>query len=206
MSNKLDIFNLNNEKVSEFELDSAKIVDDPRESVYYDVIRTQLANLRQGNAAVRNRSKVRGGGKKPYKQKGTGNARMGTTRSPLHKGGGVIFGPIPRSYRMKINKKVKKLAISSALREKINENKLVVLDNLNFDVIKTKKAQEFLDKFNAGKSLIIDDENKNAELSFSNIPYVKFINSSAVNLFDLLKFDHLFMTKTVFEKICEGIL
>ena len=101
---------------------------------------------------------------------------------------------------------MKKLAISSALREKINENKLIILDNLNFDVIKTKKAQELLNIFNARKSLIIDDKNKNAELSFGNIPYVKFISSSSVNLYDLLKYDHLFMTKIVFEKICEGIL
>jgi large subunit ribosomal protein L4 len=166
----------------------------------------QLNNQRQGNAATKTRAMVRGGGRKPWKQKGTGRARAGTIRSPLWVGGGVVFGPHPRKYTISMPRKVRRLALRSALTSKVNAGELVVLDDLSFAEIKTKNVVQFLNNFKADdtKSLIVTAEaNESVEKSARNIPGVKAIISGGLNVFDILHHDRVFVTKEAVAKIEE---
>ena len=155
-----------------------------------------LANQRQGTQSTKTRAEVRGGGRKPWRQKGTGRARQGSTRSPQWTGGGVVFAPKPRDYSFKLNKKVKRLALQSALTSKVNDNKIIVLDDLKLDAIKTKDMVKVLGNINAEKALIVmDGSNTNVMLSARNIPDVKTASVNTINVYDLLKYNTLVVTK-----------
>jgi len=175
----------------------------PKQGVLFNrVTRSILMNARQGTASAKTRSYVSGGGKKPWKQKGTGRARAGSNRSPLWRGGGVIFGPEPRDYDIKINKKEKRKAFNDALLQRIQDNGLVVVDSLEFDEPKTKDAVAVLEKLGVNKVLIIlDNDMKNAYLSMRNIDGVEIRNISSLNTYDLLKFRKIIIPKSIIEKV-----
>ena len=175
----------------------------PNQGVLFNrVTRSILMNARQGTASAKTRSYVAGGGKKPWKQKGTGRARAGSNRSPLWRGGGVIFGPTPRNYNIKINKKERKKSFNDALLQRIEDNGLVVVDNLEFDKPKTKDAVAVLKKLGVNKALIILDNNmENAYLSMRNIDGIEIRNISSLNTYDLLKFRKIVIPKSIIEKV-----
>ncbi len=164
----------------------------------------QLANKRQGTQSAKTRSEVSGGGRKPWRQKGTGHARQGSTRSPQWTGGGVVFAPKPRDYSVKMNKKEKAGAIKSALSTRVSENKIFVMEDLKFDGIKTKQVQAVLDGLKISKALIVTGE-KDEVLSTSarNIPQTRTVTSNAINVYDILKYDNLVITKDAVAKIEE---
>ena len=165
----------------------------------------QLANRRQGTQKAKTRSEVRGGGKKPWKQKGTGHARQGSIRAPQWKGGGVVFAPVPRDYSFKMNKKEKAGAMKSALTSRVNEEKFLVLDSLKFDEIKTKQMVKVLDALKVNKALVILDgeDNANVALSARNIANIKAINANTINVYDILKYETVIITKSAVSKIEE---
>ena len=156
----------------------------------------QLANNRQGTQKAKTRSEVRGGGRKPWRQKGTGHARQGSTRAPQWTGGGVVFAPVPRDYSFKINKKEKRAALKSALTSRVQENKLIVVDELKLDEIKTKKFAEVMKNLNVDKALVvINDNDQNIVMSAKNIPTVKVAQTNTINVFDILKYSTVVVTK-----------
>ncbi|MEC6749128.1 50S ribosomal protein L4 [Marinilactibacillus sp. XAAS-LB27] len=179
----------------------------PNESVVFDAITMQRASLRQGTHAVKNRSAVRGGGRKPWRQKGTGRARQGSIRSPQWRGGGVVFGPTPRSYGYKLPKKVRRLAIRSVLSTKVTDQELVVVDGLNFDAPKTKEFRAVLTNLDAGKKVLVVLENDNefAALSARNLPGVKVVAPNNVSVLDVVAHDKLILTKAALEKVEEAL-
>ena len=161
-------------------------------------------NNRQGTQKAKTRSEVSGGGRKPWRQKGTGHARQGSTRSPQWTGGGVVFAPVPRDYSFKMNKKEKRAALKSALTSRVEENKFIVVDELNFDEIKTKKFQAVLNNLNVNKALVVlEDGNKNVEISAKNIPDVKTARTNTINVYDILKYNTVIATKAVVAAIEE---
>ena len=164
----------------------------------------QLANKRQGTQKAKTRSEVSGGGKKPWRQKGTGHARQGSTRAPQWTGGGVVFAPTPRDYTIRLNKKEKRAALKSALTSRVNENKFIVVDSLTFDEIKTKNVANALKNLNVSKALVVlEDDNKNAELSARNIADIKTAKTNTINVYDILKYNTVITTKAVVAKIEE---
>ena len=164
----------------------------------------QLANKRQGTQSAKTRAEVSGGGRKPWKQKGTGHARQGSTRSPQWKGGGVVFAPKPRDYSFKLNRKEKRIALKSALSSRVAAEKIYVLDELNFDEIKTKKMLTVLDNLKLSKALIvIGEKNENVILSARNIPSIRTALPNTINVYDILKYDTLILTKDAVAKIEE---
>ena len=189
----------------EIELNEAIFGIEPNESVVYDAIIMQRASLRQGTHAVKNRSAVRGGGRKPWRQKGTGRARQGSIRSPQWRGGGVVFGPTPRSYGYKLPKKVRRLAIKSVLSEKFAENKLVVVEGLAFDAPKTKEFKQVLENLSVDTKVLVVLEGGNdfAALSGRNLPNVSFVESINVSVLDVVAADKLLVTKTALTQIEE---
>lgn len=192
---KVTIRNMDGSEVGELELSDAVFGIEPNESVLHEAVVMQQASMRRGTHAAKNRSAVRGGGRKPWRQKGTGRARHGSIRSPQWVGGGVVFGPTPRSYRYKLPKKVRRLAIKSALSSKVKDNELIVLESLTFDEPKTKEMVRVLSNLDAKEALIVvKDRNENAELSARNIQGVTLIPSSKINVLDVLKHDKLIMT------------
>ena len=197
----LDICDVNREKISQVEVSDRVFDTVVKEHLYYDVIKMQLANSRRGTASTKNRSEVRGGGKKPWRQKGTGRARAGTIRSPLWKGGGCVFGPKPRDYSIKVTKKVKKQALCSALTMKLKQGKLFVLEKIELQEIKTKALENILKGLGVTRALIIDEDNLNLEMSARNIPYVKVSVPEGLNLYDVLYYDELYITQPCLEKI-----
>ena len=180
---------------------------EPNEAVIFDAITMQRASLRQGTHAVKNRSAVRGGGRKPWRQKGTGRARQGSIRSPQWRGGGTVFGPTPRSYSYKLPRKVRRLAIKSVLSAKAISEDVIVLDGLNFDAPKTKEFRAVLNNLNAGKKalVVLEDDNEFAKLSARNIPGVKVVTPNNVSVLDVVAHDSLILTKTALDKV-EGAL
>jgi large subunit ribosomal protein L4 len=172
-----------------------------RKQLFYDVVLSQMAKRRSGTAAVKNRTAVSGGGKKPWKQKGTGRARAGSSRSPLWRGGGIVFGPTPRSYEIAVPKKVRKLALCSALSMKLKENKMLIIDKLEFPVIKTKAVVSILKQLGLSNVLIIEQENLNLEMSARNVPHVKVMRPEGLNVYDVLKYEHIVITQPCVEKI-----
>lgn len=200
------IYDQNKNQVGERDLSDAVFNVEVKEYLLHDMVRYQLAARRQGTASVKNRSAVAGGGKKPYRQKGTGNARQGTIRAPHFVGGGVAFGPSPRSYAFKLNRKVKKAALCSALSARFQAEKLLLLKDLSLEAISTKQFRQVVDSFELGGTLIvIDKENKNIELSARNLPHVKVLRASGLNVYDVLKYPHLLMTDAAVTEI-EGAL
>jgi len=203
---KIAVFDISRKQVSERELVDEVFNADVKGYLLHDMVRYQLAARRQGTAKVKGRSEVRGGGKKPFKQKGTGNARQGTTTAPNHVGGGVVFGPTPRDYSFKLNRKVKQAALRSALSVRFKEECMTVVNSLDLEQISTKGFAEVLGRFELKKALIvIDGENANLELSARNVPFVKVLRAEGVNVYDILKYPNLVMTEAAVDQI-EGVL
>ncbi len=201
----MEIYNTNKEKVSQVELDKKTFSGEVNPHLLYEVVKMQLASRRRGTASTKNRSHVRGGGTKPWRQKGTGRARAGTIRSPLWTGGGVVFGPLPRNYSYRVNKKAKKAALRSALSAKIKENKLFILDNFNLNEIKTKFFVTILGNLAIDDALIIDDANINLEKSARNVLGIKVLRPEGLNVYDILKYDSLIITQLCLEKITKSL-
>lgn len=180
---------------------------EPNNNVVFDVITNQQATQRQGTHAVKNRSAVRGGGKKPWRQKGTGRARAGSSRSPIWRGGGVVFGPTPRSYGYKVPRKSRRLAIKSVLSQKVLDNELIVVDKLELDSPKTKEFRAILSNLEVDKKvlLVLEDTNENIFKSARNISNVKIVSSDNVSVLDVVAYDYLLVTQTALDEL-EGAL
>lgn len=203
---KTTVYDMNGNSVGEIELNDAIFAVEPNVSVMHTVVKNYLANQRQGTQSALTRSEVSGGGAKPYRQKGTGRARQGSTRAPQWTHGGVAFAPKPRSYRYTVNKKVRKLAIKSALSTKASAQKLIVIDAIKFDAPKTKAFAAFMSAVNAGaKSLVVTAApDQNVALSGRNLPGVKTTMANMINTYDILKYDTLVVDKaslTVIEEV-----
>ncbi len=194
---KVTMFDQTGKKLKDVNLADEVFGIEPNEAVLFDAIIMQKASLRQGTHKVKNRSEVRGGGRKPWKQKGTGNARQGTIRAPQWTGGGVVFGPTPRSYKYRLNKKVRRLALRSALSLKVANNELMLLDKLSFDAPKTKDAIQVLTSLKAeGKALIVSKEYCDVlARSFRNVPKVNYITADQVSVLDLSHYTNVVMTE-----------
>lgn len=202
----VDVINVAGEKVSQAELPEDIFNVTVKNCVLHEVVKMQLANKRSGNACVKNRSDVQGSTRKLYRQKGTGNARPGSVRSPLRRGGGVIFGPHTKDWAYSVPKKVRRLALKMALSSKFQNENLLVLDQFPLDEIKTKKVSEVLNLLNVDKALIIsNDENANLELSARNLPAVKVMRTEGLNVYDILKYDKLILLESSLKGI-EGRL
>ena len=213
---KVSVYNIEGKEVDTLELNDAVFGVEINEHLVHMAVLQQLANKRQGTQKAKTRSEVSGGGKKPWRQKGTGHARQGSTRAPQWTGGGVVFAPTPRDYSFKMNRKEKALAIKSALTSKVNDNKIVVLDSFVVDEIKTKNVANVLGNLNVAKALIVTNgKNKNLELSANNIPSVrvssvevinnedKKVVNSTINVYDIVKYDTLVVTKDAVKAIEE---
>lgn len=200
------VYDIENNKISEIELSEAVFGAEVNEAVLYDVVRMQMASRRSGTASTKRRQDVRGGGRKPWRQKGTGRARAGTIRSPLWRGGGVVFGPAPRSYVYKVSKKVRKLALMSALSMKVREGRMLILKDFPMNEIKTKKFKEIVDRFGLKKALFVADKSDPVlEKSSRNIQGIKLIRSEGINVYDLLNYDHVVLFEPSV-KMIEGAL
>ena len=198
------IYNMEGKEVGTMELNDAVFGVEINEHLVHLAAVSQLANKRQGTQKAKTRSEVSGGGRKPWRQKGTGHARQGSTRAPQWTGGGVVFAPVPRDYTVKMNKKEKRAALKSALTSRVQESKLVVVDELKFDEIKTKKMQGVLNALNVKKALIVlKDNDQNVLLSARNIADVRTVLTSTLNVFDILKSDTVVVTKAAVENIEE---
>ena len=192
----VSVFNMEGKEVGSIELNDAVFGVEVNEHLIHMAVLQQLANKRQGTQKAKTRSEVSGGGRKPWRQKGTGHARQGSTRSPQWKGGGVVFAPAPRDYSFKLNKKEKRAALKSALTSRVNESKCIVVDDLKLDEVKTKKMVGALKALNADKALIvIKGENDNVVLSARNIPTVKVSYVDTINVYDILKYNTLVLSK-----------
>ena len=201
---KVSVYNIEGKEVDTIELNDAVFGVEVNEHLVHMAVVNQLANNRQGTQKAKTRSEVSGGGRKPWRQKGTGHARQGSTRSPQWTGGGVVFAPVPRDYSFKMNKKEKRAALKSALTSRVEENKFIVVDELNFDEIKTKKFQAVLNNLNVNKALVVlEDGNKNVEISAKNIPDVKTARTNTINVYDILKYNTVIATKAVVAAIEE---
>ena len=200
------LYNIASEQVGEIELNDSVFGVEYNEAVIHQAVVRQMSNERLGTHATKTRGLVRGGGKKPWKQKGTGRARVGSIRSPLWVGGGTVFEPTPRSYEKAMPRKARRLAVKSALSEKLRAGELVVLDQISFDAPKTKNVVKMMDAFKTeGKALIVDggDNAVNTILSARNIPGVKAMTTDGINIYDLVHYTKLFITKSAVEKIEE---
>ena len=202
---KLDVINVSGEKVGEIELNENIFGAEVNVSVLHEVVKNYLANQRQGTQSAKTRSEVKGGGKKPFRQKGTGRARQGTIRAPHYVGGGVAFAPKPRSYRYSLPKKMKRVAMFSALSSKIIDNEIIVLDELNLDTPKTKDMVSILKNIKADKKsvVVLGEKNENVVRSSSNIPGVKTTFVGEMNVYDVLNCGSFVITKGAIEKIEE---
>ena len=200
----VSVYNIEGKEVGTIDLSDAVFGVEVNEHLLHMAVVSQLANKRQGTQKAKTRSEVRGGGRKPWRQKGTGHARQGSTRAPQWTGGGVVFAPTPRDYSFKLNKKEKRAALKSALTSRVEEMKFIVLDEINFGEIKTKNFQNVLNNLNVAKALVVlEDGNKNAELSARNIPSVKTARTNTINVYDILKYNTVIATKAAVETIEE---
>ena len=198
------VFNMSGSEVGSIELNDSIFAVEVNTHVMHQAVVQYLANKRQGTQSALTRAEVRGGGRKPWRQKGTGRARQGSTRSPQWTGGGVVFAPKPRDYSFKLNKKFKRLALKSALTTKAVEEKIIVLDELSLTEVKTKEMAKVLANINAGKALVVmDGSNTNVILSARNIPDVKTAAVNTINVYDILKYNTLVLTKDAVAKIEE---
>ena len=201
---KVAVLNMAGNEVDTIELNDAVFGVEINEHLVHMAVLQQLANNRQGTQKAKTRSEVSGGGKKPYRQKGTGHARQGSTRAPHYTGGGVVFAPVPRDYSFKLNKKEKRAALKSALTSRVVENKFIVLDELKLDEIKTKKFVEVMNNLKVEKALVVlNDMDANVIASAKNIPTVKTTQTNELNVFDVLKYDTVVVTKAAVDTIEE---
>lgn len=202
---KVALYNQSGSQVGEIDLADSVFGIEPNNSVLYDAIVMQQASQRQGTHDVKNRSEVRGGGRKPWRQKGTGRARQGSIRSPQWKGGGVVFGPTPRKYGYKLNRKVRRLALKSALSTKVQNNELLVLEALNFAAPKTKEMTAVLNSLKVDRKVLIvtSEFDQNVALSSRNIPGAKFVDAAGINVLDLVAHDKVIVTKDAVAKVEE---
>ncbi|EOT28711.1 50S ribosomal protein L4 [Eubacterium sp. 14-2] len=190
------IYNMEGNEVGSLELSDAVFGVEVNEHLVHMAVVQQLANKRQGTQKAKTRSEVRGGGRKPWRQKGTGHARQGSIRAPQWKGGGVVFAPVPRDYSFKLNKKEKRAALKSALTSRVNDNKLIVVEDLKLDEIKTRKFKEILTNLKVNKALVVLNENdQNVVMSARNLPAVKTALTNTINVYDILKYDTVVVTK-----------
>ena len=200
----VSVYNMEGKEVGKMDLNDAVFGVEVNEHLVHLAVVNQLANKRQGPQKAKTRSEVSGGGKKPWRQKGTGHARQGSTRAPQWTGGGIVFAPTPRDYSFKMNKKEKQLALKSALTSRVQENKLIVLDELKFDTIKTKNMKAVLDALKVDKALVVlGDNDQNVVLSARNIADVKTALTNTINVFDILKYNTVVVTKAAVEAIEE---
>ena len=200
----VSVYNIEGKEVGSIELNDAVFGVEVNEHLVHMAVVNQLANNRQGTQSAKTCSEVSGGGRKPWRQKGTGHARQGSTRSPQWTGGGVVFAPKPRDYSFKMNKKEKRAALCSALSSKVAESQIIVLDEFKLDEIKTKKFVEVMNNLKASKALVVlEGENKNVVLSGRNIPTVKVTATNEINTYDVLKYETLVVTKAAVEKLEE---
>ena len=200
----VSVYNMEGKEVGAMELSDAVFGVDVNEHLVHMAVVAQLANKRQGTQKAKTRSEVSGGGRKPWRQKGTGHARQGSTRAPQWTGGGVVFAPTPRDYTIRLNKKEKRLALKSALTSRVQENKLIVLDELKFDEIKTKKMQAVMDALKVSKALVILNENdENVVRSARNIKNVQTAVTNTINVYDILKYNTVIVTKAAVATIEE---
>lgn len=202
---KVAIYNINGNQVGEMELNENTFGADINVEAMHQVVRMLLANRRQGNQSTLTRAEVRGGGIKPWRQKGTGRARHGSIRSPQWRHGGVVFAPKPRSYRYSVPKKIKRIAMKSALSSKVVDSEIIILDELNFAAPKTKQVVGMLNSLNAGAKvlLVLADKNENVEKSARNIEGVKTAHVNTLNVYDILNCDKFIITKEAAEKVME---
>ena len=202
---KLNVLNIQGQNVGEIELSDAVFGVEVNEHVLYEVVKNQLANKRQGTQSAKTRAEVRGGGRKPWRQKGTGRARQGSTRSVQWVGGGVAFAPKPRSYRYTLPKKVRRLAMKSALTSKVQANEMIVLDALTMDAPKTKEFATILNNVNAAKKalVVMAEKNENVIKSAANIPNVETALVNTINVYDILKYDSFIITTDAVKKVEE---
>ncbi|MBO5087843.1 MAG: 50S ribosomal protein L4 [Lachnospiraceae bacterium] len=190
------VYNIEGKEVDKLELNDAVFGVEINEHLVHMAVVAQLANKRQGTQSAKTRAEVRGGGRKPWRQKGTGHARQGSTRSPQWTGGGVVFAPKPRDYSMKLNKKEKANAMKSVLTSKVNEEKFIVVDEFKLDEIKTKKFVEVMNNLEVAKALVVTKDNdQNLVMSAKNVPTVKTALTNTINVYDILKYDTVVITK-----------
>ena len=200
----VSVYNIEGKEVGKIDLSDAVFGVEVNEHLVHMAVVSQLANNRQGTQKAKTRSEVSGGGRKPWRQKGTGHARQGSTRAPQWTGGGVVFAPTPRDYSFKLNKKERRAALKSALTSRVEEKKFIVVDEINFDEIKTKKFQDALNNLSVSKALVVlEDGNKNAELSARNIADVKTAKTNTINVYDILKYNTVIATKAAVQAIEE---
>jgi len=204
---KVTVFNQDGSQNGDIKLNESVFGIEPNENVLYDAVVAQKASLRQGTHAVKNRGDVRGGGRKPWRQKGTGRARQGSIRSPQWRGGGVVFGPTPRSYNVKLPKKVRRLAVRSALSQKVQEDNVAVIDSLSFETPKTKEFRAMLDQVEVDRKalVVLEEDNEFAQLSARNIEGVKVVSPHNVSVLDVVAHDKLILTKAALEKVEEAL-
>lgn len=202
---KVDILNIKGENVGSLELNETLFNTEISEHTVYEVVKNQLANKRQGTQSAKTRSEVRGGGRKPFRQKGTGRARQGSIRAPHYTGGGVVFAPKPRDYSYKVPKKLRRKALYSVLTSKVNDNELIVLEDLNLENAKTKEAVAVLNAIDAGKKayIVTAENDSNVYRSFRNIEGVDVSQASLINVYDLVKHNKLVITKEAVAKLEE---
>lgn len=202
---KVNVFNQNGDMVGDIELNKDIFDIEVNEHVVYEVVKNQLANRRQGTQSAKTRAEVRGGGKKPWRQKGTGRARQGSIRSPQWKGGGVVFAPKPRDYSYKVPKKVKRLAMKSVLTSKVKDEEIIVLDNLVLEIISTKEAVKILKNIKADKKalVVIAESDEKVYRSFRNIENVDTVTVKDMNVYDILRFNSFIITKDAIAKVEE---
>ena len=200
----VSVYNIEGKEVGTIDLNDSVFGVEVNDHLVHKAVVSQLANNRQGTQKAKTRSEVSGGGRKPWRQKGTGHARQGSTRAPQWTGGGVVFAPTPRDYTIRLNKKEKRLALKSALTSRVQEKKLLVVDELKFDEIKTKNFKNVLDNLKTSKALVVlNDNDKNVVLSARNIPDVKTARTNTINVYDILKYNTVIATKTAVANIEE---
>ncbi len=200
----VSVYNIEGKEVGKIDLSDAVFGVEVNEHLVHMAVVSQLTNNRQGTQKAKTRSEVSGGGRKPWRQKGTGHARQGSTRAPQWTGGGVVFAPVPRDYSFKMNKREKRAALKSALTSRVEENKFIVIDEINFEEAKTKNFANILKNLDVSKALVVlEDDNKNAELSARNIADVKTAKTNTINVYDILKYNTVITTKAVVAKIEE---
>ena len=200
----VSVYNIEGKEVGKIDLSDAVFGVEVNEHLVHMAVVSQLANNRQGTQKAKTRSEVSGGGRKPWRQKGTGHARQGSTRAPQWTGGGVVFAPVPRDYSFKMNKREKRAALKSALTSRVEENKFIVIDEINFEEAKTKNFANILKNLDVSKALVVlEDDNKNAELSARNIADVKTAKTNTINVYDILKYNTVVATKAAVATIEE---
>ena len=201
---KVSVLNMEGKQVDEIELNDAVFGVEVKENLVHQAVLSQLANDRQGTQKAKTRSEVSGGGRKPWRQKGTGHARQGSTRAPQWTGGGVVFAPVPRDYSFKMNKKEKRAALKSVLTDRVNENKFIVVDDIKFEAPKTKDFVKMMNNLNVSKALVVlKDNDVNTVMSAKNIPTVKTALTNTIKVYDILKYDVVVIDKAAVATIEE---